>query len=166
MTYQRDCAIALGAGQTGLTLTAQLVDTVGANVGAVISTGFVEIGVGNYLWHYAAYPDGFRGGVVFLSGATVKAFTSVNPEEAENVDAKVTSRATVAGVLDEASVACAGKPDTLRKLIWFVRQMFVNKLTYDKATDHMRVYEDDGTTAKLDHAMTDDVSVAQREASS
>lgn len=47
MAYTFSVAIALGSSQTGLTLTAQIVDTGGSNVGAAISTGFVEVGPGS-----------------------------------------------------------------------------------------------------------------------
>src|SRR5882724_9076878 len=102
MAYTLDYSIDLGAVNTGLTLTAQLVNTAGASVGGLISTGFTEIGVGNYLWHYAAFPDGHRGGVIFKSGATIKAFTAINPEEAENVDIKVS--AVAAGDVTAAAI--------------------------------------------------------------
>jgi hypothetical protein len=100
MAYTADFALALGSSYTGLSdLRAQLVDTSGADTGAAVSTGFVEIGNGFYLWNYAAFPDGHRGGVKFYSNAspaTFLAFASINPEELENVDAKVSTRATPA----------------------------------------------------------------------
>ena len=87
MTYTLDFSLTLGTGKAGLSdLRAQFVDTTGASVGAAISTGFVEIGSGCYLWH-AALPDGHRGGVKFYSAASpaaVLAFGALNPEEAEN----------------------------------------------------------------------------------
>lgn len=97
--YTLDIGIALGGSQTGLTLSAQLVDTTGANVGSAVTSGFVEIGAGNYLWHYAAFPDGHRGGVKFSAGATLKAFIAINPEEAERIDAKVSSVSGGGGTL-------------------------------------------------------------------
>lgn len=103
MTYTASFSIALGSSQTGLTLEAQLKDTAGVNVGAAITAGFIEIGVGNYLFTGTAIPDGHRGGVVFqISPAgAIKAFAAVNPEELENVDAKLTTRATPAQVNTE-----------------------------------------------------------------
>jgi hypothetical protein len=64
----------------GLLLQAQLVDITGVNVGSVVTTGFVEIGLGNYLWTYDQFPDNFGGGVIFsqISGPLL-AFTSINP---------------------------------------------------------------------------------------
>jgi hypothetical protein len=80
MAYTYDIALAL---TTGLTLSAQLVNTAGVNVGSAVTTGFSEVAAtGNYLWHYAAFPDNFRGGVVFSAGGVFKAFVAVNPEEA------------------------------------------------------------------------------------
>jgi hypothetical protein len=97
MAYTLDFSLALGAGNTGLTLEAQIVDTAGANVGAAITTGFVEFGAsGNYLWHTAAMPDSHRGGVIFRlsGGGAVKAFAAVNGQEVENPDTKTSTRSS------------------------------------------------------------------------
>lgn len=96
MAYSLCTSLALGTSHTGLTdLRAQLVDSSGTNVGSAVSTGFVEIGVsGNYLWTYAAFPDGHRGGVKFYSNAAPTvflAFVAINPEEVENTDVKTSS---------------------------------------------------------------------------
>jgi hypothetical protein len=93
MAYTLDFSIALGGSQTGLTLEAQLVNTAGANVGAAIGTGFTEMGLGNYLWHTTAIPDSHRGGVKFQlsGGGALKAFASINPQEAENTDVKTST---------------------------------------------------------------------------
>lgn len=113
MTYTQDFALALGAGKAGLSdLCAQLVNTAGAGVGSAVTTGFTEIGSGCYLWHYASIPDAHRGGVKFYSAAAssvVLAFAAINPEDAENLDAKISTSVgsaalTAAGVdaiLDE-----------------------------------------------------------------
>jgi hypothetical protein len=89
MAYTLDFAIALSASKAGLSdLRAQLVDTAGADVGSAISTGFAEIGSGNYLWHCTTIPDAHRGGVKFYSLAAstvILAFAAINPEEAERV---------------------------------------------------------------------------------
>jgi len=98
MAYTLDISLALGGTKTGLTVAAQLVGATGANVGSEVTTGFAEIGNGNYLWHYTAFPDGHRGGVKFYESGlpgTVLAFCAVNPEEAENTNAKVSAIDTV-----------------------------------------------------------------------
>ncbi len=82
MAFSLAIGISLGASQTGLTLTAQLVDTTGAALGSAVATGFSEIGGGNYLWYYSAFPSDTSVGVKFLSGVTLKAFVSVNPSDA------------------------------------------------------------------------------------
>ena len=104
MAYALDFVITLGSSKTGLSLKATLLDTAGsAVVGQTdLSTGFVELLAGTYQWHYAAFPDGHRGAVVFHTGAfagtPVKlAASSVNPEEAENTDTKTSTRSTYAG---------------------------------------------------------------------
>jgi hypothetical protein len=92
--YTLDFSINLGASQTGLVLKAQLVNTVGVNVGSEITTTFTEIGIGQYLAHLTAIPDGHRGGVKFYEGSLpsgLKAFAAINPEEAENTDVKTSS---------------------------------------------------------------------------
>src|SRR5437868_3365733 len=104
MSYALDFAITLGSSKTGLSLKATLLDTSGAAVAGQtdIATGFVEILAGAYQWHYAGFPDGHRGAVVFHNGAyagsPVKlALSSINPEEAENTDVKTSTRSTYAG---------------------------------------------------------------------
>jgi hypothetical protein len=97
MAYTLDIGLALGTSKTGLTLQAQLVDTTGVSVGSAVTTGFTEIGGGAYLWHHVAFPDSHRGGVKFSTTgapATILAFAALNPEEAENVDAKTSTRST------------------------------------------------------------------------
>lgn len=126
MAYTLDINLALGSGKAGIAdLRAQLVDTVGANVGAAVSTGFVEIGAGNYLWHYGAFPDAHRGGVKFYSAAvpgTVLAFLAVNPEEAERIDVDVSSRAqpgdTMAALLADGSINAGTFDSSAITLIW------------------------------------------------
>ncbi len=91
MAYRLTFPIVLGASQTGLTLTAQLVTVLGVDSGALISGAIVEISGGNYLFDSAAIPSAFRGGIKILSGATVKAFTSISPSDAEFIDVAVSS---------------------------------------------------------------------------
>lgn len=111
MAYTLDINIALGSSQTGLTLSAQLVDTAGANVGSAITTGFTEIGVGNYLWHYTGFPDAHRGGVKFsTTGGTLKAFVAINPEEAENLQGSLTAARAAKLDLIGTGVATVSQP--------------------------------------------------------
>lgn len=93
MAYTLDTALALDT--AGLTLSAQLVDTAGANVGSAVSTGFSDLGLGFYLWHYTGFPDGFRGAVKFSAAGAVKAVAAINPEEGENTDVKTSTRTTL-----------------------------------------------------------------------
>lgn len=105
MSYTLSIPILLGSSQTGLTLKAQLVDTAGSNVGAAITTGFVEIAGGNYLLT-ASIPDGHRGGIKILkSDNTFMAFGAINPEEAENTDAKTSTRLATSGYTAPPSAA-------------------------------------------------------------
>lgn len=81
----------------GLTLSAQLINTSGANVGSAITTGFVELGDGFYLWTYDDFPDAFRGVVTFTATGEIRAIKVFNPQGAEYLDSKVSSRAPSGG---------------------------------------------------------------------
>jgi len=94
MAYTLNYSISLGGAKIGLNLGAQLIDSDGLDVGALIIADFTEIGNGNYLWHYESFPNNFRGGIKFydqLDLVNVLSFTSINPEEAEYTDVKVSS---------------------------------------------------------------------------
>ena len=98
MSYPFTFGIALGEDDTGLTLRGQLVDTVGANVGATFTAGFVEVGTGSYLLNHATIPDDHRGGVVIMDDAdgSILGFGVINPEAGEYTDVAVSSRAPAA----------------------------------------------------------------------
>jgi hypothetical protein len=83
MAQELNINIALGSSKSGLTLKAQLVNASGANVGGEVTGGFSDIGQGNYLWHYAAYPDDFTGGVKFINDAdeALMAFVGLNASD-------------------------------------------------------------------------------------
>ena len=83
MSYPFAFSIALTTSDTGLTLYGQLVDTAGTNVGAQITTGFTEIGSGNYLLSVTAVPNNHRGGLEIYNNANdaLLAFGAINPEE-------------------------------------------------------------------------------------
>jgi hypothetical protein len=70
MAQTLNIPLALGSSKAGLNLRAQLFDDAGANVGAPVTTGFSERGGGSYVWHYAAFPDDFTGGVDFFDDET------------------------------------------------------------------------------------------------
>jgi len=100
MAYTLDFCLSLGTARTGLTdLRAQLYTAaagVVVPVGSAISAGFVELAAGSgcYHWHCATIPDSHRGGVYFYSAATPATLLgacALNPEEAENLDAKISS---------------------------------------------------------------------------
>lgn len=96
MSYELNIPLTLGLANIGITdMRAQLVDSLGVDSGTAISAGFVEIGSGHYLWNYASFSDGFRGGVKFYKNSAPSAllgFTAINPEEAEYTDAKTSTR--------------------------------------------------------------------------
>ena len=66
-------------------------------------------------------------------------------------------------ILDETgSVALVGNPTSLRELIYYEVQVVRNKLEYVKATDKMKLYEDDNVADKWEHTMLDDATEATR----
>lgn len=79
MTYSM--VFDLNLGSAGITdARAQLINTLGANVGSAASTGFVDVGSGFYQW-LGTIPAGFAGGVKFYSAAAptvILAFKSIN----------------------------------------------------------------------------------------
>ena len=75
--YSLAIDIHLGAGQTGLTLTAQPVDTSSTPIGSLLS-GVIEIGGGDYFFYYEQFSSPFAGGIIFYNGSTVVAFTALN----------------------------------------------------------------------------------------
>lgn len=98
MAYTLSVSLALGSGAEGSSLLARLVDSAGVVVTDNIVTGFHPLGGGLWLWTYDAIPGGFRGAVVFLDATGQSlAVAAINPEEAERIDAYVSSR-TPAGM--------------------------------------------------------------------
>lgn len=82
--------ISLGPNRTGLVaspgLVAQLRDQSGSAIGGPVTTGFGELGGGNYRWT-ATIPEGFRGTVDFklFGGAAPLVALPINPEELEYI---------------------------------------------------------------------------------
>lgn len=89
--------IGLLADAEGLTFSAQLINSAGSNVGSAVTTGFIDLGDGYYSWTYTGFPDAFRGVVTFTADAEIKAILPVNPQGAEYLDSKVSSRAPSGG---------------------------------------------------------------------
>lgn len=92
MSYTLCYVVDFGAANTGLTLNAKLFDAVGAQVGSTITTGFVNYSDGSYSY-LATIPDASVGSFVIYDSAlaTRKFRFSVNPQEAENTDAKTSA---------------------------------------------------------------------------
>ena len=78
--------VSLGPSKGGLLptpgLTAQLRDIDGVVTGSAVTTGFVDLGGGNYSWT-GSIPDKFRGSVSFavVGGSSVLGVVPINPEE-------------------------------------------------------------------------------------
>jgi hypothetical protein len=86
MAHVLGIAVILGAGNTGLALTAALLNADGTSAAGLTTTTFVELAVGTGLYGWTGtIPDGFRGFMKFSSGATAKAAVAINPEEGEEV---------------------------------------------------------------------------------
>jgi hypothetical protein len=59
------------------------------------------------LWHYSAFPDNFRGGVKFYQqgqSSTILTFVSINPQDAENLDMKISNVSSGSGSGNEINV--------------------------------------------------------------
>ena len=69
----------LGRHETGLALTAQLLDTVGLPTGGPVTAGFFEIGGGTYSW-YGTIPYLEWRGTVRFTGGVVPVAAPVNPD--------------------------------------------------------------------------------------
>ncbi len=161
--YSIAISLALGSSKAGLTdLRAQLVDTSGNNVGSEISTGFVDMGSGNYLWYYASMPDGHRGAVKFYSAAapsTILAVAAINPEEAENTDVKVSTRSdhTPTQVADEVlkrdwtQITGEAARSVLNALRFLRNRWAVSSNT-------LTVYQEDDATAAWTATVTDNAA--------
>jgi hypothetical protein len=85
MSYQESFTIHLGSGQTGKVLSGQLYNPNNTTNGSAITTGFAEIGSGDYVLS-TALPDQFQGYLnVYVSGAGYVATGSVNNNLPNNV---------------------------------------------------------------------------------
>lgn len=92
---------------TGLTLNGKLYDHLGAQVGATIVAGFVEIGNGVYSYLHSALPDGGRGVMVAYKStdATIKVVCGYNPQTTENTDIKTSVIQTQIAALNNVTAA-------------------------------------------------------------
>lgn len=106
--------------QPTLTLNGQLYDALGATVGSLITTGFVNLGNGTYSY-LATLPDGHVGTLVIYDSALATrciAF-SINPAEMENANVKSSTLATqtsvdtITGYVDTEVAAIKAKTDNL-----------------------------------------------------
>lgn len=105
---------AYSTGTAGETHTAQLVDTAGVNVGGSVTTGFVGLGAGFYLLT-VSIPDQFVGALKVLRSGTLIAVAQINPHDAENSDARTSSRVAAGGhVTYTGPVAPAGNVTVIR----------------------------------------------------
>lgn len=135
MAFTLTTVLTLPEHLSALTLSAQLIDTAGANVGSAVASGFVNVGGGQYLWHYASYPDGFRGAVKFTRTDTssVVACVAINPEEGEQVGL---IRTILTGITNLAAwlraLARKSAPDATA-----LSEINTGGGTYDAATDSL-----------------------------
>lgn len=95
MSYSLSATIVLGAGNTGLTLTASLFDSANASAAGLTTSTLVEVtaGSGTYLWT-GTVPDAHRGYLRFDSSGTFKSAISLNAQEVENPDVKTSTRSS------------------------------------------------------------------------
>jgi len=96
-------------------LRAQFYTTTGANSGAVIDTGFLEVGT-NGMYNFFGDPgDGFTGGVKFYSLAdptNILAIRDISPPEFENNNVKASTLATASSLATVANGVASILDDT------------------------------------------------------
>lgn len=115
MPYTFNASLFLGTSQTGLTLNAQLFDDNGANVGVVISSGFLEVGNGMYMWK-ASVPDNFSGGAKIFSASnpsSILTFVSINKQEIEDINRLVSSVSDVSSKVDSLQIDVSSIKETI-----------------------------------------------------
>lgn len=116
MSYAASITLPFGSSYPSLTLQAQIKDSAGTDVGAAITTGFVNLGNGDYYWRYAAFADGFDGIVVFTSTAGATPAVTM-PATVSPADALVpVDSATIAAILaavDTEIAAIKAKTDLI-----------------------------------------------------
>lgn len=176
MAYTLDFALNLGAGKAGIVanLRAQLYDTTGTNSGAEISTGFAAIGTnGCYTWHYAAFPDDFRGGVKFYESGTpntVLSVAAINPEEAEYTDEAVSvvgdavenNLSFINIIINRLGTFTGSGVNTVlgvlralaSKTVSLPSDLTSGGLTYDNTTDALEAIRDRGDSAWVSGSIT------------
>jgi len=130
-------------------------------LGTFVSGGFKEIDATNMPGWYefdppdAAIATGAVSCSIHLKGAAKMADLPIevelnDPANGYNVN------------LNQTVAASTGKPSTLGSLLYFIRQNAQNRLDFNKSTNNMVLYEDDGVTAKLTFAMSDSATDATR----
>lgn len=154
MTYALGFNIALGGSQTGITLNAQLRDETGSAEGSPVSTGFIEIGSGQYYWYYASMPDAFVGYVEFYEQGvpgTILASSAVNPQETELADVKTSTRlASNDSRLDNIDMALANDADMTTVLAYLdLMESVLWGVTTGGTTDTITFKTPDGITTKI-----------------
>lgn len=167
MSYPLNYCIPIG--ETGIIdLRAQfmVVDTgVLVNSGAAIDTGFYEDG-GYYYWEYSNHSDGFYGLVKFYKASAPSVtlgMLAINSREAENLDEKVSTRATQTSVntiddlLDTEIAAIQSALTSLATKVAAIRAGVVGRSVADDANDPTEIeyYDEDDTTVLFTHTLTD-----------
>lgn len=110
MSFTQTNTLALGSGLTGITadLRGQLIDTDGTSVGAAITTGFVEVGAGNYL-HTFTSPETTEAAIKYYRESTGDVL-AVAPTEGQAYDVYTGVLAIGAGRVSVSSpVTASGK---------------------------------------------------------
>lgn len=95
MSYQTEFVADFQSHRTGLTIHAQYYDNTGVASGAPITSGIVETANGIYRY-LATISDGFVGSIVLYNSvdSNIRVAFSINPNELENTDEKISTRAS------------------------------------------------------------------------
>lgn len=167
MAYNVTCVADFGASNSGLTINGKLFDATGTQTGGTITSGFVELVTGLWLYTLSA-PDGHSGAFVMYSAsdATLRRVVIVAPRETENADAKAsavqTAITTAIDALNDIAVAdiLSSAVETGHSLQTVLRALYAairGRSVANSATDPTTItyYAPDNSTARIVHTLTD-----------
>ena len=104
-----------------------------------------------------------------LDSLDVTKLTTARANNLDNLDVASSTLSTFDPTVDNVQLdltqtvsSYTGDPGTVGQLLYTIKQWAKNKLSFNKSTSQMTLYEDDGTTAKWTYTMTDNSSEATR----
>lgn len=97
MSFEMGISLFLGEKYKNCTtLSAQLISSNGSNYNSPYTNGFINLTNGNFLFT-PTIPTSFKGAIKFYCGNEFIGVLSVNPQEYENIDVKISTRCSSTG---------------------------------------------------------------------